>query len=403
MIKKIPIAQLKLGMFIHDLNCGWINHPFARNRFMVDNATTLNKILGIGVEEVYIDTVLGADVGGVETSTVEDKEVEGSLADLIELSPNITNKLTHAEEFEKAKALYSNASKVMQHMMKDVRLGKQIALEQCEPMIDDIMDSMFRYPSALLSLAQMKTRDEYTFQHSVSVAALAITIARVLHMQRTEIKDIALGGLLHDVGKALVPGRILNKPGKLDEAEFEIMKSHVTFTAKLLNDIKGVSEITFNAAAQHHERYDGAGYPKGLKGDEIRLHGQMLAIVDVYDAITSIRAYHNGLPPGEVLKRMFEWRGAQFNPSLVQAFIKGVGIYPAGSLVRMESGRLGIVREVPPDKLMQPIVQLFYDCKRLCHITPEMVNLSASKDKIMSHESFEKWGIDQAKWATAHV
>jgi putative nucleotidyltransferase with HDIG domain len=271
-------------------------------------------------------------------------------------------------------------------------------------MVDSIVDSMFRFPSALLPLAQMKTSHEYTFQHSVSVSALAVAFGRVLDMSRTEIKDVALGGLLHDVGKALVPGRILNKAGKLDEAEFDVMKSHAVHTAKLLSDITGgVSEITFNAAAQHHERYDGTGYPYGLKGDSISRHGQMLAIVDVYDAITSIRAYHKGMPPTETLRKMFGWSGTHFNPELVQAFIKGIGIYPAGSLVRMESERLGIVREVSPDKLLQPIVQIIYDCKKSTYIDPVKVDLSKSNDKIKSNESFEFWGISQSKWATAHV
>ena len=399
MIKKIPIDQLTIGMYIDDINCGWMDHPFAGNRVMVDDLATLSKVLGTGVKEIYIDTALGADVAGAESA----EEIEEPLGEPSAFIPNIISKLSPTEEFNRAKDLYSNANKLMQDMMKDVRLGKQIALEQCDPMVGGIVDSMFRFPSALLPLAQIKTRDEYTFQHSVSVAALAVAFGRVLDLPRDEIKDIALGGLLHDVGKALVPGRILNKPGKLDEAEFDVMKTHVTHTAKLLNDVNGVSEITFNAAAQHHERYDGTGYPHGLKGDGISLHGQMLAIVDVYDAITSIRVYHKGMPPTETLRKMFEWAGTHFNPKLVQAFIKGVGIYPAGSLVRMESEKLGIVREVVPDKLLQPIVQLIYDCKEMCHIDPEIVDLFASNDKIKSHESFEKWGIDQSKWVTAHV
>jgi len=396
-------------MYIHHLNCGWMNHPFARNRFLVNDIATLSKILGMGIEEVDIDTDLGADIEVVpairrdmkvvETSTTSVEEVEESLSDLIEFLPSIIVKLSPSEEFDHAKNLYSDANKLMQDMMKDVRLGKQLELEQCEPMIDDIVDSIFRFPSALLPLAQMKTLDEYTFQHSVSVAALAVAFGRVLELPRDEIKDLALGGLLHDVGNALVPGRILNKPGKLDGEEFYIMKNHVLYTAKLLNDIKDISEITFNAAAQHHERYDGTGYPNGLKGDQISLHGQMLAIVDVYDAITSLRVYHKRIPPAEALRKLFKWSGTHFNNSLVQAFIKGIGIYPAGSLVRMESGKLGIVREVMPDKLLQPIVQLIYDCKRLRHITPETVDISVSNDKIKSHESFERWGIDQSKWA----
>jgi putative nucleotidyltransferase with HDIG domain len=249
----------------------------------------------------------------------------------------------------------------------------------------------------------MKSRDEYTFQHSVSVAALAVAFGRVLEMPRAEIKELAMGGFLHDVGKAKVPGHILNKPGKLDDAEFGVMKTHATNTAELLRGVHGISEIAFNAASQHHERYDGTGYPRRLKGEEISLHGQALAIVDVYDAITSIRIYHKGMPPTEALRKLFEWGSTHFNPRLVQAFIKGIGIYPAGSLVRMESEKLGIVREVVPDKLLQPVVQLIYDCTKMCTIKPELVDLAASNDKIKSHESFEKWGINQASWHVAEA
>jgi HD-GYP domain-containing protein (c-di-GMP phosphodiesterase class II) len=210
-----------------------------------------------------------------------------------------------------------------------------------------------------------------------------------------------MGGLLHDLGKAKVPVHLLNKPGRLTEDEYAVMKTHVVETAQLLKNVSHLGEIALNAASQHHERYDGSGYPNKLKGDEISQHGQMLAIVDVYDAITSIRVYHKAMPPTEALRSLYEWSGAQFNPRLVQAFIKGIGIYPAGSLVRLESDRLGIVREVTPENLLQPIVQVIFDCAKACHILPEMVDLASSADKIKSHEAFEKWGIDQSKWTTA--
>lgn len=404
MIKKIPIGQLNAGMYIHDLNCGWMDHSFFRKRFLVDSKETLKKIRATGVAEIYIDTDLGADVGEEKVGEAAVEKVSAQpVLEPSTILPGVIAKLSPDEEFVRAKELYSNANRLMQDMMHDVRLGKQVEIERCEPMVDNIVDSMFRMPSALLPLAQMKSVDEYTFQHSVSVAALAVAFGRVLELPRNEIRDLSMGGFLHDVGKAKVPDRILNKPGKLDDDEFRSMKNHAAYTAELIKGVKGVSEITYNAAAQHHERYDGSGYPLGLQGDEISLHGQMMAIVDVYDAITSIRVYHKGMPPTAALRKLFEWGGTHFNPRLVQAFIKGIGIYPAGSLVRMESDMLGIVREIVPDKLLQPVVKLIYDCKKLCYIQPEMVDLSASDDKIKSHESFEQWGIDQSKWATAHI
>jgi putative nucleotidyltransferase with HDIG domain len=389
MIKKIPVEQLRIGMYINDLNHVWTAHPFEWNCFTIEDEATLGQITAAGIAEIEIDTEHGEGGGKYSEPSTH--------------VPNLIANLSPAGQFSYAKNLYFNASKLMEDLMRDVRSGKKVAIEHCEPVVENILDSMYNFPSAFLPLAQIKNRDEYTFQHSVSVSALMVAFGRVLEMPREEIKELALGGLLHDVGKAKIPQNILNKPGKLDEAEFTLMKHHATDTADLLSNARGLSEIALKAAAQHHERYDGTGYPLGLKGDQISLHGQMLAIADVYDAITSIRVYHKGMPPTEALRKMYEWSGTHFNPHLVQAFIKGIGIYPAGSLVRLESDRLGIVRIVMPDNLLQPVVQLIYDCKKACAIHPVTVDLSGSNDKIMSHESFEKWGIDQARWSVAHA
>lgn len=409
MIEKIAVEQLRIGMYIDNLNCSWMKHDFVRNQFLIEDAETLAKVRAIGVREVFIDRRRCVETVGEAVEVVAvaapvalaSADGEAPRDEPSAFVAGVIAKLSPAQGFEQARQLYSTANQLMQGMMKDVRLGKQIDLEACDPVVDNIIDSMFSFPSALLPLAQIKSRDEYTYQHSVSVCALAVAFGRVLDLPREEIKELAMGGMLHDVGKASVPGRILNKAGKLDPDEFSVMKQHVVNSAAVLRNVDGVSEIAFNAAAQHHERYDGTGYPHGLKGDQISKHGQMLAIVDVYDAITSIRVYHKGMPPTEALRKLFEWSGTHFNPVLVRAFTKGIGIYPAGSLVRMESEKLGIVREVVPDKLLQPVVQLIYDCRNGSHIRPELVDLSVSSDKIKSHESFEKWGIDQSKWQVA--
>jgi putative nucleotidyltransferase with HDIG domain len=394
-LKKIKINQLKIGMYVYDLNLVWQAHPFAWHCFNIEDNDTLHKITKSGIGEIEIETALGIDVETEANADETPKSDESASA------PRILLKLSPEEEFGHARQLYSNASKLMQEIMKDIRLGKQVHLEPCSALVDNIFDSMSRCPSALLPLAQMKNRDEYTFQHSVSVSALAVALGQVLELPQNEIKELALGGFLHDIGKAQVPGKILNKPGKLDDAEFVIMRNHVVSTAELLQGVQGISDVAFNAAAQHHERFDGSGYPHGLKGDQISLHGQIIAIVDVYDAITSVRVYHKGIPPAEALRKMYEWRETHFNSTLVQAFIKGIGIYPAGSLVLLDHEKLGIVREIVADKLLQPIVQIIYDTKNSCYIAPETVDLSTSADKIVSHESFEKWGIDPAKWCTA--
>ncbi len=399
MIKKISSDQLKIGMYVYDLNLAWESHPFSWQCFLIEDAETLSLIQGSGAGQFEIDTELGADFEA--TASLEEK-AQSFLNEASSSATSILSGYSASEQFNHAKKLYSDTNKLMQNIMKDVRMGQGVDFAQCEPVVDNILDSMFAFPSTFLPITQMKTRDEYTFQHSVSVSALAVSFGRILKLPREEIKELSLGGLLHDIGKANTPNHILNKPGKLDDEEFRVMRHHVVSSAELIKPMKGISDIAFNAAAQHHERYDGTGYPQGLKGDQISLHGQMLAIVDVYDAITSLRVYHTPIPPPEALRRIYQGSGTHFNPRLVDAFIKGIGIYPAGSLVRLESDMLGIVREVSTDKILQPIVQLIYDCNKSCHIPPELLDLSACNDKISSHEAFEDWGIDQARWISVN-
>ena len=400
MIRKIAIDQLVVGMYVHDLDCGWIDHPFLTNQFLVKDAPMLRKVRETGVRELFIDTSAGRDVPSAPAEAVAPEQDSAPPVETAAevAAPIVIMPPALAEEVRRARKLHGDANRLVTDMMHDIRLGRQIAVEQCEPLVENIMESIFRLPDALLPLAQVKTQDEYTFQHCVAVSALAVAFGRTLVMSRAEIKELALGGLLHDAGKAMVPPDILNKPGKLTDAEFAVMREHASQGAELLKKTRGVSEIAYRAAAEHHERYDGSGYPHGLKGEAISVYGQMTAIVDVYDAITSIRVYHKGMPATEALRKIFEWSKSHFNPRLVQAFIKGIGIYPAGSLVRLESNRLGIVREVVPARLLQPVVKIFFDADRQCYLNPSTVDLFASNDKIVAHESYDKWGIDQAAW-----
>jgi putative nucleotidyltransferase with HDIG domain len=393
MVKKIPVAQVTTGMYIHDLNCGWMDHPFLKNQFLVEDNEALCKIRTMGVREVFIDTKRGLDVAAAAPAAPAQTDPPKRSAAAAKAAAKPL-----PDELKFARKLHAEATRLVADMMQDVRLGRQLQLEKCEPVIEGILTSIFRKPDVLLPLLQVKSRDEYTFQHSVAASALAAAFGRTLNIPRDVIKELAIGGLLHDVGKAMLPDEVLKKPGRLTKAEYELVKEHVDFGMNVLTKSGGLSEIAFQGAAEHHERFDGSGYPRGLKGDEISLYGQMLAIVDVYDAITSLRAYHKPIPPTEALRNIFEWSTSQFNPTLVQAFIKGIGIYPAGSLVRTQSGRLGIVREGVPDKLLQPVVTIFYDAEKRCYLPPETVALAKSDDKVVSHESFEKWNIDQANW-----
>ncbi|PWB42111.1 MAG: phosphodiesterase [Rhodocyclales bacterium] len=401
-VKKIPVARLEPGMFIHDLNCGWMDHPFLSTRFKLGSEKDLRKIAEAGIREVYIDTDLGRDVSDAPTAAEVCGELDGELQQIAEATAAAPRAATR-EELGRARKIHSEANLIMRSVMHDVRLGKQVQVEQLEPMVDKMASSILRNSGALLSLARIKNKDEYTFQHSVGVAALLIAFCRGLGLDEATLRQAGIGGMVHDVGKMQTPDRILNKPGKLTEEEFAVMRHHVVASREILEITPNISQTAVQVAAQHHERYDGSGYPNRLKGGEISRFGQMASIIDVYDAITSDRVYHKGMAPTEALRKLFEWSKFHFNPELVHAFARVVGIYPTGALVRLESGRLAVVVEQRESSMLQPLVRVVFDARRNHYLKPEDVDLSRAlgrggADRIVGHEAPEKWQIDPMRF-----
>ena len=403
MIKCIDVNDLRVGMYIHDLNCDWMSHPFLVNRFKVANESEIQKIVDAGIHEVYIDTRKGIDLPSAPSAVEVRKQLESELREIASRESTVVRKVESGEEFGRAQVIHHEANQIVRDILQDVRLGKQVELEQVEPQVERLTESILRNNGALLSLCRIKDKDNYTFQHSVSVGALMVSFCNALNMGKDVIHHAGIGGMLHDIGKMRVPDDILNKPGKLTEQEFQVMKCHVVESQKILHATQGISETAVLVAGQHHERHDGSGYPAGLKGDEISQLGQMAAIVDVYDALTSNRCYHQGMPPTDALRKIYEWSKFHFNPELVQAFMRVIGIYPVGTLVRLESGRLGVVVEQNDSSLISPKVKVFFSIKSNAHIPPEVVDLSrrmghGGGDRIVKHESPEKWKIDPLRF-----
>lgn len=402
MIKKVSVHQLKPGMFIHDMNCGWMEHPFLTGTLKIKNGQEIKKIADNGIREVYIDTDKGLDVQDAPTESEVRAEIDHEMIEIAQKAKPIQT-TSLRDELEKSRRVHSEANKIVHSIMQDIRIGKQIELEQIDPMVAQMTSSIFRNKDALLSLCRIKNKDDYTFLHSVSVGALLISFARALELDRDIIQLLGVGGMLHDVGKMQVANEVLNKPGKFSDDEFQLMKSHVVHSRTILEATPGITQVSIDVAAQHHERFDGSGYPHGLKGEEMSVYGQMASIVDVYDAITSDRCYHKGMSPTEALRKMLEWSKFHFNPKLVHAFIRTIGIYPVGTLVMLESGKIAIVIEQYEKNLVLPLVRVVFNAKKNYYVTPEDIDLSnplgqGGGDKIVSHESPEKWGIDVSKF-----
>ncbi|WP_333875047.1 HD-GYP domain-containing protein [Methylobacter sp.] len=403
MIKKISIQQLKPGMFIHDINCVWMEHPFLVGALKIKNDKTIEKIAGLGVREVYIDTLKGLDVIDAPTETEVNAEIEHKMIAMVQQTKPITITSTLNEELKRSREVYGEANKIISNIMHDVRIGKQIEMERIDPVVEKMANSILRNKDALLSLCRIKNKDDYTFLHSVSVGALLISFAHALDFNHDVIKQLGVGGMLHDIGKTKVPNEILNKPGALTEEEFVIMKSHVVHGCSILRKSPGIAQVSFDVASQHHERFDGSGYPLGLKNSEMSVYGQMAAIVDVYDAITADRCYHKGMEPTVAVRKMFEWSKFHFNPKLLRTFIRTVGIYPVGTLVMLESGKIGVVIEQNETDMTSPLVRIIFDAKKNYFITPNDIDLAkplgqGGGDKIVNYESSAKWNIDPNKF-----
>ena len=401
MLKKVDASQLKVGMFIHDLDCGWMAHPFVRSQFLLTCESQIRKIVEARIHGVVIDCSRGLDVDAPTLAQAQ----AATEADVTALAQTLSSpvRVPVAEELQRAANVRRQAVDLVRMVMQDARLGKAVELDQISPVVQNITESILRNAGALLGLLQIKNKDNYTFLHSVSVCALLVAFCRSRKMDEELIYQAGIGGLLHDTGKALVPDAILTKAGRLTDAEFEIIKRHPRDGHDILLRTPGIGAIPLDITLHHHERRDGSGYPDRQAEGVISELAQMAAIVDVYDAITSERCYHKGVPPAEALRKLYEWSKFHFDPALVQAFMRCLGIYPVGTLVLLESGRLGVVVEPHESSLLTPKVNVFFHTKQGRYIKPETVDLSrplgfGGGDRIVRHETAEKWQVEPLRF-----
>ncbi len=382
-------------MYIHEFCGSWMDHPFWRGRILLDNERDLQRVLDSDVKEVWIDVDKGLDVpAGSSSQSVEEvaAETEARLLAAESRTPPVRTSLD--QEVQRALKLCAQSKAAVVQMFSDARMGQAIELEHVAELVEEISDSVLRHPNALISLARLKTSDEYTYMHSVAVCALMIALSRQIGLPEEQVREAGEAGLLHDIGKMAIPDAILNKPGKLTDDEFGTMRRHPEAGAKMLLECRQVSALVLDVCLHHHEKFDGSGYPHRLAGEQISLFARMGAICDVYDAITSDRPYKKGWDPAESIRKMAEWKG-HFDPQLFQAFVKSLGIYPIGSLVRLESGRLGVVVEQHEKSLLTPRVKVFFSARSGMPIPQEVIDLSRliGRDKIIGRESAEDWGF----------
>lgn len=395
MIKKIKTPSIKLGMYICAFGEGSHSLNFRRPPFLLERNSTRLRLQVSNIQFVLIDTEMGADGGEI----VDDKKNIAPPSRKT-IKPKFKQSISAQEELPAAKKILDQVNAIMKSVMTGVRMGKPLEVSALELLSEKIMSSVMRNNSALVSLARIKDKDDYTFMHSVSVAGLLTVLAKENGIDEEAICEVALGGLLHDIGKMITPDEILNKPGALSDEELGIMRNHVVEAEKLIENTISLSRNTLDPIFQHHERIDGSGYPYGLSGRRLSDVGKMSAIADIYDALTSIRVYKCAWEPAFTLKKMMQWTDKHLDKDHLFKFIHCLGVYPSGSFVEMESGRIGVVIDQHEKDITKPLVKFFYN-KDKKYTKAEIVDLSRLKtDRILTPVSPEKYGIDMKLYAS---
>jgi HD-GYP domain-containing protein (c-di-GMP phosphodiesterase class II) len=403
MKKKISVDDVEVGMYLHDLGASWIKNPFWRSSFLITEAKDLALLKASGIREIWIDTSKGADVAGAApTEGYAATEPAPLMLQAAAEEPGL-QPTSLEEELVRAAEICAEARQAVTSMFREARMGNTVDAAGAGALVQDISDSVSRNASALISLARLKTADDYTYMHSVAVCAMMIALARQLGLDESQVRAAGEAGLLHDMGKALVPLEILNKPGKLSDAEFAIVRRHPALGHDLLSHAPGVGAVALDVCLHHHEKTNGTGYPEGLGADRISLFAKMGAVCDVYDAITWNRPYKSGWDPAESMRKMGQWAEGHFDLTVFQAFAKSLGIYPVGSLVRLTSGLLGVVVQQSSGALTTPVVRVFYATKTQERIAPAILDLSepACLEKIVAREDPARWNFPdlQTLWA----
>ena len=391
MLIEIKPEQLRVGMYVHSLDLSWYNHPFWRRRFLINSEADLSTLLSLGTRVIVIDDSKGlgpqprhdpvpdvasapekADFAHFDVNPATPKPAPKTP---VPNGPNskpipLVGAAREAEMQRASKMLHRSKTEVMT-LFGNARMGKSISTRKITNLVAQISDSVTKDPSIILNVARLKTKDEYTFLHSVSVCALMINLARKLGLDEVVVQDLGMAGMLHDLGKMTIPDVILNKPAKLDDEEWRIVRSHPEKGHAILSSAKCGTETALDVCLNHHEKMDGTGYPNKLKGEDLSLAARMAAICDVYDAITSQRSYNAPLSGAVALSKMLSWKG-HFDQTLLRSFIESLGISPIGTVVQLTDGAFAIVTGENPEDFSQPIVRTFHD--------PENPDSSISRD-----------------------
>ena len=381
--QNITIDQLKPGMYVTSISFQNKKVNIKSEGYILSQ-TNIDRLIQKGIKRVIVDP-----------SRVKKTNKTGSSQPKGQSSPSFTspaespvNKVTKEKapvsldrEMNKANKLYNNAKALQQEVVSSLKAGKSINIDEVQTITDAMVDSIFRNQDALSCMSRLRNKGTYLIEHSLNCSILMTIFAKHLGLKYNIIQELALGAFIHDIGKVFIPDDILNKKGKLNNKESNIIKSHVALGLKILEDTPQVSHIAIKMVAEHHERVDGSGYPKKLTDTAISKYGKMMAIVDSYDAMTTERIFRASLHPINAFKTLVAESPSSYDQALVETFIQCLGVYPVGTLVKLTSGKLGIISRLNKNKPLQPFVRVFYNTRLNQSIAIEELDLNKAKYK----------------------
>jgi len=373
--QKITINQLVPGMYA--LSVRMKGKPVSiKSEGYISSKESIQKLIKAGITHLTVDPSRQKLAEKIDKILPDIKE---------QIEPEEAKKSGRSvsldQEMTKASKLYDNAKSLQHKILNTLTEQKTINVLEVKESTDAIVDSIFRNQDALACMTRLRIKDEYLVEHSLNVSILMTIFAKHLAFDRDVIEQLALGAFLHDIGKVLVPPEILHKPGKLTPEEYEVMKGHVNLGMEVLKESPELPDIVKEVVQLHHERLDGKGYPKQLNEQDITQYGRMIAIVDSYDAMTAERVYKAGMHPIKAFKILMKEADNGYDNALVEQFVNCLGIYPIGTLVKLTSGKLGLISRLNKTQPLLPFVRVFYNTRLNQAIAMEELDLSQAKHK----------------------
>jgi len=369
MITRIPLESLKPGMFVSSFDLSWFKHPFVSTRLgVVRDQGLINELKRLGVTHVEIDTELSVPPPQQAAATTlaagaeaPQQTGEGPPPPPAARSPQVPPASDPERTAKFAKRLFDQAMSIAKNLMDGIPRGEAVKTDELRPLLAQLVESVNTNENVLHVLISLKSFDDYTYTHCLNLSALGVLLGNSAGLDEKGLLMVGMSGILHDVGKCLLPREIIHKPGPLTYGEMETVKRHPQLGHEYLSRQRDIPPTVLRAVLEHHERLDGKGYPAGLSGEDIHPLSSIISVVDIYDALTTDRVYRSRVSPHQALRMLYNMRGKAFPEELVDLLIKRLGIYPAFSLVQLRNGFFAYVTRQNPGKPLFPEVVVLCD------------------------------------------